>query len=216
PVEDLVASVWAKVLKVKTLTRDSNFFQLGGHSLLATQMVLRLRQIFGCEIPLRTGFDFPVLADLAMQIELLGLSARPSLPLPLRRVPRDQEMPLSSAQERLWLLQQIVPESTAYNIPVTAQLKGSLELPALRFSLAEIVRRHEVLRTSFVQHGQKPVQQIHPDVQFKLEQRDLREIQNGISSLQAIKQELQALASFVFDLRQAPLFKIRILQTADD
>jgi hypothetical protein len=126
-----------------------NFFDLGGHSLLATQVIGRLRSVLQVELPLRCLFESPTIAELAESIEATmkagqGLKAPPIVP-----VPRDGKLPLSFAQERLWLVDRLEPNNTAYNMPAALRLVGSLNIAALEQSFNEIVRRHEVLRTSF-------------------------------------------------------------------
>ena len=109
PTEELLANLWAQVLSVEQVGVHDNFFALGGHSLLATQVVSRLRGVFQVELPLRRLFEMPTVATLARSIETArqeesGLPAPPMLP-----VPREGDLPLSFAQQRLWFLDQFEP-----------------------------------------------------------------------------------------------------------
>ena len=131
---------------------EDNFFELGGHSLLATQVISRVRQAFGVELPLRGAVRAPDGRRLRAPRSSAALRRRRELaaPPPPSRLPRGAaDLPLSFAQERLWFLDQLEPGSAAYNMPAALRLRGRLDVPALAASLAEIVRRHEALRTTF-------------------------------------------------------------------
>ena len=151
--------------------REESFFDLGGHSLLATQVISRLRESSGVELPLRRLFERPTVAGLAAAVEAAratggALSPAPLVPIvPLSKVEREGELPLSFAQERLWLLDQLEPGGFAYNLPAAVRLSGLLDraaFAALAAGLGEIVRRHEALRTRFVWSGGRPVQAVLP------------------------------------------------------
>jgi amino acid adenylation domain-containing protein len=163
--EDALATLWAEVLAVDSVAPADNFFELGGHSLLAMQVVSRVRERLGAEVGVGRLFAAPTLAGFAGEVERAlredeGLTAPP-----LVRVARaEQALPLSFAQQRLWFLEQLESGTALYNIPAAVRLKGRLETEALARALAEIVRRHEVLRTSFVSQGGEPVQVIAPSV----------------------------------------------------
>ena len=128
--------------------RRDCFFELGGHSLLAAQLVSRVREALGVELPLRAVFDAPGLAELAARIDGARGAARPALP-PLAPAGRGEPLALSFAQERLWVLDRLAPETAAYNMPGAIQLRGRLAVPALAAALAGVVARHAVLRTAY-------------------------------------------------------------------
>jgi amino acid adenylation domain-containing protein/non-ribosomal peptide synthase protein (TIGR01720 family) len=158
PVEEMLAPVWAELLRVERVGVADNFFELGGHSLLATQLVSRVREVFEVEISLRSLFEQITLGDLAQRIEEElragnGLQGGTIVP-----IPRDGELPLSFAQQRLWFLDQLEPGTIAYNMPVAVRLGGPLQIDALERALNEVVRRQEGLRTSFGVADGSPVQ----------------------------------------------------------
>ena len=162
PVERSLAALWREVLGVEEIGREDGFFELGGHSLLATQLVSRVRESFGVELPLRALFEAPTIAALAGWIERERPDAdRPAAP-PLRRAPRDRPLPLSFAQERLWFLHLLAPQSPVYNVSSALRLDGPLDVAALAAALSEICRRHEALRTGFRPTARGAVQEIHP------------------------------------------------------
>ncbi|HVR95616.1 MAG TPA: amino acid adenylation domain-containing protein, partial [Thermoanaerobaculia bacterium] len=155
PIEDLLAGIWSEVLGLDHVGVDEDFFALGGHSLLATLVVSRVRTVMGVELPLRQIFESPTLSGLAQAVRE---SREGRQAPPIVQVPRDAELPLSFAQQRLWLLDQIEPGSLAYNIPTAVRLTGELPSGLLERTFAGIVRRHEALRTTFASREGRPVQ----------------------------------------------------------
>ena len=158
----LLAAIWAHVLGVPRVGREDSFFALGGHSLLATRMVSRVRGKLGVELPLRTLFERPRLADLAEAVESARSAGERPGATGLRRVERTGPLPLSFAQARLWFLDQLSPGSAVYNIPSPLSLVGNLDARVLRGALTEVVRRHEALRTTFPSVDGEPRQAIAP------------------------------------------------------
>ncbi len=164
PTEREVAKIWCEVLEVDAVGVETSFFELGGHSLLATRVVSRLRSRFSIELPLKTLFQRPTVAGLAEFIdgELAAGGGRDVPPIEPRSDAPDAPLPLSFAQERLWFLQQMEPDSSAYNMPSALQLRGDLRLEALARSLGEVVARHEALRTRLLTIDGLASQRIDP------------------------------------------------------
>ncbi|MEJ1929778.1 amino acid adenylation domain-containing protein, partial [Nostoc sp. NIES-2111] len=158
PIEEIVSVIWAQVLKVERVGIHDNFFELGGHSLLATQLVSRVRSSLNVELPLRSLFAAPTVAELSQHIQQLqqqDLTTSAILPRT-----RNAELPLSYAQQRLWFLDKLNPNSPFYNLLVALRLDGTLNRTALQQSLQEIIYRHEALRTNFITVNGEPVQVI--------------------------------------------------------
>ena len=159
PTEELVAGIFCDVLKLEQVATEDNFFELGGHSLLATQVASRVRHAFSVEMSVRKLFEHPTVAELASEIDAIEGKHQQQQPVPsISASPASGQVRLSFAQSRLWFLDQLEPDSNAYNIPLALSLQGSLCLPALEQGLGQVIRRHEALRTVFVSEGGEPKQ----------------------------------------------------------
>ena len=205
-IEEVMMGVWQEVLGLQQIGRSENFFVMGGHSLLGTRMIARLRTLFGVEVPIRWLFDAPSIAGLSRCIEE-ALRQAHGMPLPpLVAVSREQWLPLSFAQQRLWFLDQLEPGSAAYNVPRAVRLQGGVDEQALEQALRALMQRHESLRTTFPSREGEPVQQIAPEPVSQLTQVDLRgvpEPQREEEARRLAQQEGQQ----PFDLERGPLIR---------
>ena len=213
--EGVLAGLWRDILGVEQVGRNDDFFDLGGHSLLATQLVARLREIFGTELPLRTIFQAPRLAELAARIDAITRAGTPpeAAGSPILPVPRGGELPLSASQLRQWFLVQLDPESADYNLPVAVRLAGELRPEVLAAALSEIVRRHEALRTTFAADGGRPFALVVPHREAALPLADLSALPEG-----ARQAEIRRLAGDdlerPFDLARGPLLRATLVRLA--
>jgi hypothetical protein len=203
-----------EVLGVKQLGVNDNFFEIGGHSLLATQVVSRAREILKIEIQLRSMFESPTVAALAAVVETAKVMGGGLQYQPIERASRDGALPLSFAQQRLWFIDRLEPDSAAYNMPLAMRLSGELDVAALEESLSEIMRRHESLRTCFPVRDGQPQQFIREAEPLLMPLSDLREL--GAVEREARALELaQAEARQPFVLAQGPLLRAQLLRLAD-
>ncbi|WP_419178841.1 amino acid adenylation domain-containing protein [Pseudomonas brassicacearum] len=209
--EIALAQIWQTMLKVESVGRHDHFFELGGHSLLVMRLIAQVREQLGVELSLNDVFAQPQLSALAQVLSQAARSTRPDI-VP---VSREQALPLSFAQQRLWFLAQLDGSSAAYHIPTGLRLRGKLDVPALTRALDRIVARHEALRTTFVQEpGQETEQRVAPaDSGFALQQQVLAGRPDAEAELLNIAEEE---ARQAFDLARGPLVRGRLIRMADD
>lgn len=163
PTEELLCGIWANVLQVAQVGVHDNFFDLGGHSLLATQVMARLREVFRVELPMRVLFETTTVAKLAVVLTSFETQERGLEEPPMVPIERDgKPLPLSFAQQRLWVLTQLEPDGASYNLPIALRLSGTLDEAALERSVNELIHRHEVLRTTVSLSDGQPVQTVAP------------------------------------------------------
>ncbi|MCU1264985.1 MAG: Malonyl CoA-acyl carrier protein transacylase, partial [Acidobacteria bacterium] len=215
PVEEMLCGIWSEVLGVRDIGVTDNFFWLGGHSLRATLIVVRIHETFGVEIPLRTIFEAPTVPELAAVVEAAIKGERGYTAPPITSVARRGPLPLSFAQQRLWFLDRLNPETDAYNIAIAYHLKGSLNVAVLEHSLNQVVARHEVLRTTISLVDGEPVQIIAPELELKLEVEDLCALA-GLQQEIAVVEELEREAQRPFDLSTDPVLRGRLLRLSDE
>jgi amino acid adenylation domain-containing protein len=215
PTEEVLAGLWAEVLGVERVGVEDDFFAAGGHSLLAMRLVARIRETLGVELRLPRLFETPRLADLAGRIAELAAPWRHEARPPLVAVSRDAELPLSFAQERLWVLHLLEPESAAYNIPETLRLRGRLDRAAFAAAVDEVVRRHEVLRTRFAEVDGRPRQVIAAPRAAVLRIVELGGLPSEWAEAEA-RRLADAQARQPFDLRRGPLWRFVLLGVAAD
>ncbi|HEY2737751.1 MAG TPA: condensation domain-containing protein, partial [Thermoanaerobaculia bacterium] len=163
--EEALAAIWEDLLGVAPVGRHDSFFDLGGHSLLGAQLMTRLTERFGTEVPMAALFEAPTLSLLAAAVQAAHTDQPGPLAPAITAVPRPADgagLPLSFAQERLWFLDRLIPDNPVYHVPLTTRLRGRLRWPVLAASLNEVAARHEVLRTTFACVDDLPVQVIAP------------------------------------------------------
>ncbi len=177
------------MLAVREPSIHESFFALGGHSLLATQVLGRLCTAFGVDVPLRALFETPTIAGLAKHVEQALKAGTPLAAPPLVRTDREGPLPLSFAQQRLWFLDQLEPNSAFYVIPAAVRLSGRLDVTALEQSLREIVRRHEALRTTFPVSDGQASQKVAEELALELPRTDLAALEPSAETIGQLARE---------------------------
>ncbi len=214
PVEEAIAGIWCELLHLRQIGVHDNFFDLGGHSLLAIQLLSRLTDIFGVELPVRAVFEAPTIAELASRLgearvgtgERHALAIAPTLP--------PTQLPLSFAQQRLWFLERLTSAGAAYNIAHALRLEGALDVVALEASLNAVVARHDALRTTFVEHAGEPAQVIAPSLRVELAIADLGALPVAQREAEA-RRQAQEEAKARFSLEHGPLLRARLLRLGE-
>jgi acyl carrier protein len=214
PIEEALAEAWAELLGVDRVGAHDDFFERGGHSLMAMQLLGRIQRLFEVEAPLKDFIEEPTLSNLAQLIER-ALADRDGTPAPpIMRVDRSAPLPASFAQQRLWFLDQLQPGSPAYNIPTAVRLEGRLDVDALRRALSEVVRRHEILRTTFTTDGGLPQPVIADSLQLPLPVEDLADLPESQRFAQALARVREE-AARPFDLSRGPLVRTDLIRLSD-
>lgn len=211
PVQELMSGIWARMLRLNAVGARGNFFDLGGHSLLATQLISRVREVFGVEMPLASLFEAPVLADFATKVEAALRDGGGTVILPIVRRSPDQPLVLSYSQERLWFLDQLEPGNVAYNVPSRMRVLGSLDAATLGRTIGEIVGRHEALRTTFEMRDGRPLQVVHDRPYGELGVVDLMWLAE-YDREETLKCLAREEAARPFDLTQWPLFRVKLVR----
>jgi amino acid adenylation domain-containing protein len=208
--EKKLVKVWQEVLGTEKIGIWDNFFELGGDSLMVIQVTARIREVFGVELPVKKFFDRPFIKSLSDEVESHAEEA-----IFIKPMPADAKIPLSFAQERLWFLQELNPDNTAYHVPRAIRIKGDLDISLVERTITEIIRRHEILRTTFPTIDGEPVQQIQEPYPIKIPVIDLsrmeeREQEDYISKW--LLEEGQRL----FDFEKGPLLRMHALKLKPD
>ncbi|MEK4558803.1 plipastatin non-ribosomal peptide synthetase PpsC [Bacillus sp. FSL K6-0036] len=199
-----LSQLWEDVLKNGPVGIHDNFFDRGGHSLKATALVSRIAKEFDVQVPLKDVFAHPTVEGLAAVIR----EGTDSPYEAIKPAEKQETYPVSSAQKRIYVLQQLEDGGTGYNMPAVLELEGKLNPERMDRAFKELIKRHESLRTAFEQdEGGDPVQRIHDEVPFTLQTTVLGE-----------RTEQETAAAFIkpFDLSQAPLFRAQIVKVSDE
>jgi len=213
--EELLCGIWQAVLGVNCIGIHDNFFDLGGHSLMAVTLIGRIRKTFQIEVQISRLFERPTVSMLASSIDEEirvghGLRTHPIVP-----APRDVDLPLSFAQQRLWFIDQLSPGNVSNNIPGGIQLTGALNIEALERSLSEIIRRHESLRTRLVDRHGTAIQVIDRPGRWVLPEEDLSDL-SEMEVEEEIRQRATADADRPFNLSLGPLLRFKLLRLRPD
>jgi hypothetical protein len=212
-VEGAIASIWSEVLSIDVIGRHDDFFDLGGHSLLATQVILRVRKMFSKEIELRLLFERPRLADFAEVVE--GYTSRDDTQPELVPISREEPLPLSHAQARLWFLDQLSPGDSSYNISASYEIDGSIDVSALARAIDDLVERHESLRTVFTEENGVPGQRVLTALSAVLRLYDLSELTQATRDAELSRLSAHE-AESPFSLPDGPLFRAALFRVAHE
>jgi acyl-CoA synthetase (AMP-forming)/AMP-acid ligase II/aryl carrier-like protein len=211
PYEELLAGLWAQVLDLQRVGITDDFFSLGGDSISAMQLVSRVRERLHVDLSWRRFFETPTVEGMARSIAAVRQAHQGTPEPPLVPIPRQGALPVTVAQEQLWRLDQILPGTPLFNVLYTIRLTGSLNVVALEHSLNELIARHEVLRTTFMDVEGSPRQSISPALHLPLTVVDLGAVAE--SERQETAQRLAREAALrPFDLGRGPLLRAHLLR----
>ena len=210
--EKTMAAIWADILGVGAdlVGIDSNFFELGGNSLKATVVVSRIQKELHVNLPIAAIFETPRIRDLAMFIR----GSEKADAVVIEPAPPKEYYAASSAQKRIFIVQQMDPQAITYNMPTVHLLEGVFDNDKFTDTFRRLIRRHESLRTSFHVIGNEVAQKVHPDARFQLE---LYEIEEGLPEEERKQREQQIVRDFIrpWNLEVPPLFRVGLAKTGD-
>jgi amino acid adenylation domain-containing protein len=211
--QEQLAAIWSEILKIEQdrISIDANFFEIGGHSLKATILIARIHKHFDVKIPLARIFESPTIRELAADIA----GSEKSAFIDLVKVEEKEHYPLSYNQKRLWFINRMNPDSSAYTMTGVVELDHAVEETVIREVLDRIMLRHECFRTGFKMNGREPVQFVLPQVQLPLESEDLSGLEE--SGRQEQRDALfSRMIHSTFDLTRPPLFKSVLVELAPE
>ncbi|MBE0377183.1 non-ribosomal peptide synthetase [Pseudoalteromonas prydzensis] len=209
-IEQAVYDIWGRLLNVSSLSTDDNFFALGGHSLLAIRTISAFKESFSCAMTLKIFFEFPTIAAQARIIsDLAGTFAAACVEI--CKAPESAQVPLSFAQQRMWLIDQMEEGSSHYNIPAAFHLQGDLNIDAVYSALQRIIERHEALRTVVVVGDNGPYQEVRSVNHVPIELKDLSKLkEDELASCLSTLIGLEAQAPF--DLKNDLMLRVSLIK----
>jgi acyl carrier protein len=213
--EKQLIEIWCEVLNMEPekVGVNANLFELGGHSLLATQLMAKIRERLGVDLPLTALFENTSVAQVAELIAKTKKSDVPSIQ-PVDRK-KFEQLPLSFAQERVWFFEQLQPGSGRYNVPVAVTVSGELNISHLEQAFNLIIARHENLRTVFPSKVGQAQQVILESLDFRLQQIDLSHHTNKEELHNKAKEICRTDAAKPFDLARGPLIRGKVIRLAE-
>ncbi|MBP6749936.1 MAG: amino acid adenylation domain-containing protein, partial [Xanthomonadaceae bacterium] len=212
--ERALLAIWQRTLKRDAVGIHDNFFGLGGHSLLAVQLISRIRAEMRMELTLRSVFEAPTIARMAVVARAAATDLGQS-PAVAPRAAAGQVLPLTSAQSQLWLFERLRPAAAAYNVGGAYRLRGALDADALERAFQRLVRRHDALRMMFAERMGRPVQVVQ-------EHADMRLLRTASASVAPQIREAEArrfadeMTILPFDLARPPLLRAALLRFEPD
>ena len=214
PTEEILAGIWSVVLGKEQLSIHDNFFELGGHSLKATTLISRIHKELNVELPLKEVFRTPTIAGISESLA----NAEKNPYAAIEAVAVQEYYETSAAQKRMWFLQQLDHQSTAYNMPEVLIFDGNLDKCRLEKAFSSLMARHEILRTTFETVAGKPLPEpsFLPEEQFHLMQRVTASMEFRLEYVGSSEKNIEELINdFIrpFDLGKAPLLRAKLIKT---
>jgi amino acid adenylation domain-containing protein len=213
--ERAIAEIWREVLSLERVGVRDGFFDLGGHSLVATQIIARVRESLGVDVPIREVFRSATLGEFAATVDARRAGS-PETPLPpIQPGTGAATSPLSVPQQQVWFIQGLAPGNIAYHAQATIRVIGALDLDVFARALTELTRRHESLRTTYEEGADGPVQVLHPPAPFPLTTIDLSDLPAAARDAR-LEEVVRAELATPFDLGQLPLTRWTAIRLAPE
>lgn len=202
-IEEKLVNIWKDLLGVTSVGIEDNFFDLGGHSLLATKLLYKVNDAFKTQMTLSEIFNMPTIKELSMYIKKINKVESVKIPIS----PQKSHYKTSSAQKRMYAINQSNPKDISYNIPIALEIEGKVNIEAIKEALKKLVNRHEAFRTSFYMEDGEIFQRISKDCKINFTYSEVEF--NNIDSL--VKSYIKP-----FSLNQAPLFRVNLIRNHEN
>lgn len=205
--EEKLVEIWSDMLNTSHTSPigiDDNFFDFGGHSLKASILATRIHREFNVKIPLAEIFKGPTIREMAECVKKM----KENRFVPIKSARKKEVYPLTSAQKRLYILQEMDSNSTVYNGSLLMEIEGELKINRLTKTFLELIKRHESLRTSFEYKNGEPMQRVHDNIGFNVEQYRLEGNQKADEMITQFKRP--------FNLGRAPLFRVGLIKKVEE
>src|SRR5699024_10152241 len=210
-IEKKLCQIYKELLNIDKVGKTDNFFELGGHSILAMELVNLIKEDMGKDITVSNIFEYPIVKDLANLIDTLEIRKFESIPLAEKAL----TYPITSSPKRLFTLQEMNPESTSYNMPFGIEVKGKFDIELLSKAFKDLIKRHEVLRSSFHAEDGKFIQKINkdiePDISILDNSTDTRDISNELYKKEIMREFIKP-----FEVDKAPLVRLKLIKLSDN
>jgi len=214
PLEETLAEIWGEVFGSKKMGVLDHFLELGGHSLSAIQILARVRDRLKIEVTLKQLFAHPTIAAFAAQMEQDRLDGKLIEVSTIRKREQTGDAPMSMSQERVWFIHQINDDHLSYNAQAMFHCKGNLRVDVLEQCLTELVRRHEIYRTTFHEVDGQPVQRIHPPFLVRVPVISLTDVPVAEQEAE-VQKRIHLEIQRYFDMEQLPLFHFALYKLSE-
>ncbi len=214
--ENALATRWAEILRLEQVGIHDDFFAIGGDSLLATQVLVHICELTQLELEISRFFEGPTVADVASHLQtLIKAGQKRSSPAGIAHAARAPEAPASMQQERLFRLQRLLPDLPFTNVLHTFRVTSRCDATLLERCIGEMIRRHEILRTTLAFAGDRLMQVVAPDMAPAVISEDLRAL-SAAKTRSAVQRIVQAEMVHSFDLARGPLFRVRLVRLTEE
>ncbi|MBD2776534.1 non-ribosomal peptide synthetase/type I polyketide synthase [Iningainema tapete] len=203
--ESKLVNIWEKFLTKYPISIFDNFFDIGGHSLLLSRVVTHIHKELNVVVKLADFFRSPTICGLAALISKTQYDFQERIPA----ITQQKSYPMSHGQRRLWALEFLDRNHTAYGMPSAYQFIGDLNIAAFENAFQHLIERHEILRTTFTLIDNEPRQVVHEHMNFAVQQINLMECEEQEKNL---AEALDNNAKTTFDLSAGPLLKVNLLK----
>jgi len=213
--EEKIKALYESILRNKVDNMESNFFELGGSSLMAMELIFSVNSLFNIELSTKSFFENSKVSEVSRLVDgLIKNNTNSSTSQGIIRIESKEKYKLSDAQSRMWFLYELNRKSSLYNVLQVTKISGNLDVVALENSIAEVIKRHSILRTNFGEANGEPFQKINDNAKIKLEKIDLSKVRSEKDFF--IRKEINKMFQKPFSLEKDVLFRAKLIILSDN